>query len=300
MMKRYLLFFGAIMLFSATLLTSCTSDNNPVDLPPSISFVAGSGYVSGNTTVTVSTPFVVKILAEANATSGTKIESVQITRIISNQIVGDTTFSFNDATVTFEVTFMSYSQVGFENIEFKATDKDGQSKTISLQITTEEPAGDPIDSWTERIMGSWSNPTGSSFASINGNVYTLDVAFQNQALIDYMYWWGASTSATIGAPDDANAQLVFNEGNYQLANWTTKNATRFKTTSLSSADFDAVIDATPCISNANGADQTRMNALVPDQVIGFITVTGKYGLIRVKSIVTGSDGTITIDVKVQK
>lgn len=300
MMKKYLLIFGAIMLFSAALLTSCTSDNPTVDLPPSISFVTGAGYISGNATVVVSTPFVVKILAEANVTSGTKIESVGITRIINNQIVGDTSFAFNDATVTLEITFMSYSVVGVENIEFKATDKDGQSKTISLQITTEEPAGDPIDSWTERLLGSWNNPTGSSFASINGEVYTIDIAFANQSIIDYMYWWGASTSATIGAPDDENAQLVFNEGDYRLENWTTKNATRFKTTMLTSADFDAVTDATPCIDNATGADQKRIGALVPNQVIAFITVTGKHGLIRVKSNVTGSDGTITIDVKVQK
>jgi hypothetical protein len=298
-MKRYLLFFGAIMLFSAILLNSCTSDNT-TDLPPSISFVAGAGYVSGNATVVVSTPFVVKILAEANATSGSKIASVGITRIINNQTVGDTTFSFNDATVSFQITFMSYSVVGVENIEFKATDKDGQSKMISLQVTTEEPAGDPIDSWTEKLLGSWNNPTGSSFASINGEVYTIDVAFANQSIIDYMYWWGTQTSATIGAPNDANAQLVFNEGDYKLLNWTTKNATKFKTTTLTSADFDAVTDATPCISNATGADQTRIGALVPNQVIAFITVTGKHGLIRVKSNVTGSDGTITIDVKVQK
>jgi hypothetical protein len=300
-MKKILLFLAAIVISSATLLTSCSSDTTTVDLPPSISFVAGAGYISGNANVDVSTPFVVKILAEANATSGTKIESVKITRIISNQIVGDTTFSFNDATVTFEVTFMSYSVAGVENIEFKATDKDGQSKTISLQITTVEPAGDPINSWEMRILGSWNNLTiGSSFASINGNVYMLNEAFANQTLIDFIYWWGASTSATIGAPNDANAALVFNTGQYALSNWTTLNATQFKTTTLTSAQFDAVTDATPCIDNATGANQTRIGTLAVDQVIAFISVGGKHGLIRVKAITDGSAGDITIDVKVQQ
>jgi hypothetical protein len=301
MMKRYLLFFGAIMLFSATLLTSCSSDNPTADLPPSIGFVTEAGYISSNATVLVSTPFKVKVSAQANATSGSKIESIRITRLINNQTVGDTTFSFNEAAVIFEVTFMSYSVVGVENIEFKATDKDGQSKTASLQITTEEPAGDPIDSWEMRILGSWNNLTvGSSFASINGNVYMLDQAFANQALIDFIYWWGASTSATIGAPNDANAAQVFNTGAYALSNWTTLNATQFKTTTLTSADFDAVTDAAPCISNATGADQTRIGTLAVDQVIAFISVGGKHGLIRVKAITDGSAGDITIDVKVQQ
>lgn len=299
-MKKYLVIFGAIMLFSGTLLTSCTTDTTE-DLPPTISFVAGAGYISDDATVVVNTPFVVKILAEANTTSNTKIESVSITRIFNNQIVGDTSFAFNDATVTFEITFMSYPEVGVENIEFKATDKDGQSKTISLQITTEEAAGDPINSWEMRILGSWNNLTiGSSFASINGNVYMLDQAFINQPLIDFIYWWGASTDATIGAPNDGNAALVFNEGSFALSNWTTLNATQFKTTTLTSTEFDAVTDATPCIDNATGADKTRIEDLIVDQVIAFISVGGKHGLIRVKAINTGSAGDITIDVKVQQ
>jgi hypothetical protein len=35
-------------------------------------------------------------------------------------------------------------------------------------------------------------------------------------------------------------------------------------------------------------------------VIAFKTVTNKYGLIKVKEIVPNSDGTLTMDVKVQK
>lgn len=302
MMKKYLLIFGAIVLFSATLLiSSCTSDTTTPVEPPSISFVTGTGLISGNATVNVSTPFVVKILAEANVTSGSKIASVGIRRIINNQTVGDTVFTFNDATVTFEVTFMSYSQAGVENIEFKATDKDGQTASISLQITTQESASGAIDSWTERILGSWNNPTGSSFASINGNVYTLDQAFANQTIIDYMYWWAASTnSATIGAPDDPNAALVFNTGEFKLDNWTTKNATRFKTTTVVSAEFDNIAYASEIIPIATGADQTRLADLTVNQVIAFVTVTNKHGLIRIKSFTAGSDGTMTIDVKVEK
>ena len=144
------MFLGAIMLSSMMLFTACTDDSDPVDLPPSISFVAGAGFISDDETVTVNTPFVVKILAQANATSGAKIQSISITRIFNNQTVGDTSFLFNDATVTFEITFMSYPEAGVENIEFEATDKDGQKDKITLQITTQATAG-PIFSWTEKI-----------------------------------------------------------------------------------------------------------------------------------------------------
>jgi len=299
-MKKVFFVLLAFVITSVTLFTSCTEEEDPVNLPPSISFVSGAGFVSSDATLEVNTPFVVKILAEANVTSGAKIEKINITRIFGNQTVGDTTFTFNDATVTFEVTFMSYPQVGVENIEFEAVDKDNQTKKITLKITTSAAAGGEIDTWTQKILGSYENLTGSSFASVNGMVYTLDQAFANQALVDYMYWWGASTSATIGAPDDANAALVFNEGNYQLANWTTKNPTRFKTTTLTAAAFDAITDDTEIIANATGADQTRIGTLAVDQVIAFKTVTNKYGLIKVKAIEGTAAGTMTMDVKVQK
>jgi hypothetical protein len=299
-MKKVFLFLGAIMLTSGALFTSCTTDNT-VDTPPTVSFVAGAGFISDDATLTVNTPFEVKILAEANVTSGSKISSLKVTRVFGLQS-SDTTYSgFNDATLTMTISFPGVSQTGDENIEFKVTDKDGFSSTISLLITWESAAGDPIDTWEMRILGSWNNvDTGSSFASINGNVYKLNEAFANQTLIDFIYWWGQSTSATIGAPNDANAAQVFNTGTYALSNWTTLNATKFKTTTVSTIAFDAITDATDCIDIATGADQTRIGELTPNQVIAFVTVTNKHGLIKVKSIVTGSAGSITIDIKVEQ
>jgi hypothetical protein len=300
-MKRILFFLSAILITSVTLFTSCTEDTDPVDLPPTVNFVADAGYISNDATLTVGMPFAVKVLAQANVTSGSKIQSIKITRIVNNQIIWDTTLAFNDATVTLEANFNALNTVGTENIEFKATDKAGQSAKKEIKITTTNVSGGAINSWEMRILGSWNNLTvGSSFASINGNVYMLDQAFANQNLIDFIYWWGQTTAATIGAPNDPNAALVFNTGAYALSNWTTRNATKFKPTTLTSAQFDAVTDATPCIDNATGADGTRLGALAVDQVFAFISVTGKHGLIRVKNITEGSAGQITIDVKVQQ
>jgi hypothetical protein len=299
MMKKYLLFFGAIVLFSATLfISSCTSDNTTADLPPTIEFVAGSGYISGDATLTVDSPFSVKVLAESNVTSGTKLESMKITRIF-NLSTWDTTLTFSETTYTLISSFIARSTAGVEKIEFKVTDKDGQSATTSLQITT-ELGTTPINSFPMKILGSYDSQTGSSFASIDGSVYTLAEAFAHQASVDFLYWWGGSTSATIGAPDDPNANLVFTGAN-GLPNWTTKNATRFVLTTLTVAEFDAINDGNVLATEAAGATTlTRMGQLVVDNVFGFKTQTGKYGLIKVTNINEGAAGDITIDVKVQQ
>jgi hypothetical protein len=302
-MKRVFFFLTAIVLTSVTLFTSCSEDTNPVDLPPTISFVAGAGFISANATLEVNTPFTVKILMQSNTTSGAKLQGLNVTRIFNNQTIGDTTFAItsNDASVTTEITFMSYYDPGNETIEFEVADKDGQKAKISLTITTTQPAGGAIDTWTEKILGSWNNATGSSFASVNGNVYTLEEAFNNQSLIDYMYWWAQSTlSATLGSPADTNAAKVFNTGNFKLENWDIKNDTKFKTTTVSAAAFDAMTDDSDIVDIAEGADQTRIGDLAVDQVIAFITVTGKKGLIKVVSFTDGSAGTLTMTVKVQQ
>jgi hypothetical protein len=286
-----------MMLSVSFFFTSCTDDTDPVDLPPSISFVTGANYVSGDATLTVNTPFTVKVLAEANVTSNAKIETMKITRVFDLQS-WDTTLTVNQTTFSLEANFTAAAQAGVERITFEITDKDGQKASIKMDITT-EVAVNPIAyrTFTMKILGSYQSATGSSFASIDGNVYTMAQAFANQAAIDFLYWWGATTSATIGAPDDDNANAVYTGAN-GLPNWTTKNATRFKNTALTAAEFDAISDGAPLITNATGADQTRIGSLAVGNVFAFKTVTNKDGLIKVVAINTGAAGDITIDVKV--
>jgi hypothetical protein len=303
MMKKYLLFFGAIVLFSATIfISSCATDNTTADLPPTIEFVTGTGYISGDATLTVGSPFTIKVLAQANTTSTAKLETLKVSGISNNIVVFDTTYSIPSAgqsTYSAAVSFTAMPTTGVMRIEFKVTDKDGQSATISLQITTESGTT-PINTFTMKILGSYNSSTGSSFASIDGSVYTLAEAFTHQASVDFLYWWGASTSATIGAPDDPNANLVFTGAN-GLPNWTTKNATRFVITTLTVAEFNAITDGNVLADIAAGATTlTRIGQLVSDNVLGFKTQSGKYGLIKVNSINEGAAGDITIDVKVQQ
>ena len=51
---------------------------------------------------------------------------------------------------------------------------------------------------------------------------------------------------------------------------------------------------------ATGVTNTRIINLAAGDILAFITATGKKGMIKVESISGTSDGTITIDVKVQQ
>jgi hypothetical protein len=187
--------------------------------------------------------------------------------------------------------------------ELIVTDKNDLTASGSFTITVEQTGG-PINSWTA-TLGAHQSATGSSFASITGEVYLMDAAKTNSTLIDFLYYYGANNLASLAAPDDADAATVFNSPNNGLATWSIRNSTRFKTTSLSTGDFDAVANDLVIVANATGASNSDENQLAVGNVIAFKTdadKTGgsKMGLIKIVSITTGATGSMQIAVKVQQ
>ena len=98
--------------------------------------------------------------------------------------------------------------------------------------------------------------------------------------------------------------------NIKAENWTKYNSTKFKLSSLSASDFDAINDD---LSFSFGESLTETNVLnlKVGNVVYFKTEAGKLGVFKVKAINVGTtlnkddiqkyqDGSIEIDVKVQK
>ena len=200
------------------------------------------------------------------------------------------------------VNLEALQNVGDYVYELIVTDKNDLTASGSFTITVEQVGG-PIKTWT-KTLGSWSSNTGSSFASITGEVYQITEAKANSALIDFMYYYGATNLATLAAPDDADAATVFT-GNTGVASWSTRNSTKFKTTSMTAAEFDAVADDLLIVSSATGATASTEHPLEVGDVVAFITDPdkadgSKMGLIKVDAIATGAGGTMGIVVKVQE
>lgn len=163
-----------------------------------------------------------------------------------------------------------------------------------------------INSYSAKLLGGQNNLTiGSFFATDSGSVISSTAASASvatQGRIDLVYFYGTSNQASIGAPNDTVVAVAHN-GSTSLPNWTTKNATKFYATSLSASAFTSSnndsliksIDATLYTSSLT-------NMLTVGKVVAFKTAAGKYGLYHVSAIggTTGSDRSITIDVKVQK
>jgi hypothetical protein len=94
-----------------------------------------------------------------------------------------------------------------------------------------------------------------------------------------------------------------------IANWATKNETKFTTTSITANEFDAIVnDAT--IDAISSINETKVIGLAVGNVFAFKTEAGKKGLVKITNITKGLNtqnqqqdfqfGTIEIVVKVQK
>jgi hypothetical protein len=302
-MKNRIFLLFSIMVAMGAIMTSCSNNDTvtPQDVKPSINFIGGTGYISANATVAAGSSVKLGINAFANSTSSAKLVNLTITRVFNNTpvIVLDSTINVSSYSLT--VTTEARSEIGTETWYFKITDKDNQTNEVSLILTTESTAG-PINTFSMKILGSYDNPTGSSFASIDGTVYTLANAKANAAKIDWLYYYGASAAnhATIASPKDSTAAVVFNEPPSNLSSWSVRNNTLFKKVTESidwnSINNDQVIVA----QTASGVTNTYINQLAVNDILAFITASGKKGMIKVETISGTTAGTMKISVKVQQ
>jgi hypothetical protein len=172
-----------------------------------------------------------------------------------------------------------------------------------------------VASWADRILGAQTNAAGSRIASATGDVYTVCDIPENINYIDITY-------ASLGTAAGTGTLL----SNPQRAAEGLKTATDTKPCQDPANPTGATIDVqtgggrntyfAPVTGvNFDTADETALKALtVPtagatasqkivvkaNDVVAFQNSDGKKGLIRVKSLVAGVAGTITLDIKVQR
>ncbi|HNW75274.1 MAG TPA: hypothetical protein PKJ28_00155, partial [Bacteroidales bacterium] len=95
MKKRLSIVFG-LLAAGMLMFTSCSDDSTePGDINPSMTFVGGTGYTSGDVTFTTGTEFTVGINAFSSTESNAKLTNFKVTRVFGNkpEVVLDSTFN---------------------------------------------------------------------------------------------------------------------------------------------------------------------------------------------------------------
>ena len=293
----YLLFAGLIGF------TSCSTDEEtPV---PTIVINTNSlgsdqtgGSASTGTTVTVNlTATAQEEIAKLSATKtvgGT--ETTLPTYPVTSGFTSKTSHTWN-------ATYTVVETSGTVALKFSVEDKKGKISTKTFTVTV----GSDISTWTGKLLAApLANGTSKTFFTTSiGGTHTLSEAKSSASLVDFGYFHGATGLATLAAPSDYLTTA------YDLTDWSVRNATEFRRTTMTAAEFTAASSSTLIGTTFDGGTVstdgsnpaggfTRVNTLSVDQVVAFKTAAGKKGLLHVSAISAGATGSITFTVKVQK
>lgn len=282
---KQLAFF--LLLGSASILTSC-KDDEPVapENKPTITVTADKKTAAPGETV--------KLTIQVGAEKAIKTVNVKVSAGGGTAgTILDSTYASgrNTSTITYDYLVGSSANYAFTAT---VTDRDGVTATGTETITVSGTGATDINLCSGIRLGAQSSTTGSSFSSSNCSVYTVNQAKSNASNVDFLYFYGASNEATLAAPNDEAADDFTT---FDLANWSTRNATKMM--KLSGFDFNAATSAS-ITSAVASASATKVNKLAVGDVVGFMTAGGKSGVARVKSISGGGSGSIVLDVKTTK
>jgi hypothetical protein len=150
------------------------------------------------------------------------------------------------------------------------------------------------------LMGAQeSNNLGGFFSFSSQEVYSAQASQEAQQLIDMVFYYGED-QLTIASPGANIEEGIFPE-NLTPVNWQVRNTTRYIKTSLSEPDFHQVVHDSVMIALYIDADAKRKaKDLAMGDVYVFRNQTGRLGLFLVNAASGTLDGTVNLDVKIQK
>jgi hypothetical protein len=302
-MKKYI----SLFLAGALLIAGCEKKVDPVDTySVNVEYrSSGPKYVTGDVTLNPKD----SIYLDFTITSQTDMSFVEIQR---NGVRLDT-FRLNNLTDK-----RSFSRVKAYMVDSSAGDyvyrvlaRDERAVFIgdggkALKVTVLPD----FNFWSYRILAvpdSVAKTNKCYYSTADGKTYSFTDGAANSAAIDFGYYYDISgtNKHCFYALDAAQAQLNF----YDISTWT-KNATllkkmpssvNFVTGLRSSGSINTLIKNN--MTSGNSSKVTGLTTAGGNNVIGFRTVSGKYGaiLVRFTNQDLPNNGTVMeVDVKVQK
>ena len=260
----------------ATVFTSCKKDDDIVNPEPSIDFKGGANYTATDVTINAGEQILVGFNAAYNVETGEELTNFKLVLTANNvsQTLIDSTLNSESFSTDINITF---PEAASARLEATVTDKAGRTDAVSFNITVEE-AGVKVVKHSNVQLGSWNDDIGSFYSAKENTIFTVPQAFDNQAKVDLIFYKGVQNANTISAPDDADLATI---PSFNIANWTTKNQTRFVLTSMTAAEFDAIGEYYMFTEFEGNAGDSKVINLEDGAVVQFRTQTGAYGLIKV-------------------
>ena len=159
--------------------------------------------------------------------------------------------------------------------------------------------------YTLKIGAQASTDAGPFLNTTNGEIYVRDGAAAKSANIDItLFYSNGSYGYYFVSPSDASIEAIFKAPD-AITTWEHRNSTKLKVIQMTPDEFLAINSAEMIQNLYTSSSEAEVEKLTDKlgvgSIIGFKTVTDKYGIIIVRSFASGSSkGNVTIDMKVEK
>lgn len=294
-MKKWFSYLTILLLVGSAFMVSCSKDEEGGD-GPTLTLKQGANYVSENQTIAGDEDILVGVDGASGDAALTRFKFVAVVNNVPQDVVDST---FNNNTFDWEMQ-LSFSGAGEYVLQFELWDANGAKDTKEITVTV-EVAASPVNRYDNIELGSWNDEIGSFYSTSENLIYTVGQSvgsITTQGKIDFIFFKGTTNENSIASPDDASVQTI---STFRLSEWAAvnKNETRFNTTTMTAAQFDAIGETYQFPAFDTSTQKTIINNLTEGQVIMFKTEQGKLGLIKVFDLYTRGDRA-SIDVIVQQ
>jgi hypothetical protein len=295
-MKKITTFLCLILLAGSVVFTGCNKDDSVV--LPTVLLKSGTSYISANSQAAYGDTLRFGITAKSNGSDAL----VKFTVYANEQKILDSTI--NSQNFVIDITSKK-SILDTEVWKFVITDIAGNEGTNSVTITG---SFGQINTHAAITLGAQNNTTIESFLSYSNSTavkYFQAAAFNHQGDIDMFCFYEYSVDhpnyMTLAAPG-SNISGIFS-GATAPSNYATKNLTFFEKTTLTAAQFDAVSNDAVILASFDpnpSLKRKKASVLSVGDVYAFLLQSGRYGLLKVTAVTGVEDGSLQMDVKIQK
>lgn len=285
----------AILLFSFLLLLSSCEKNDQAELPPSIQLINQTGIISTDTTIAFGDLMTFTIKATGGSTNLTNLYVLRSGTQMDQTRALDTSMNL----LSFEIDKSFTKNLADEEyFTFIIRDKNRLSDSVSVIIHRDSTTDfGPILYIESMVMSAQNLQIPGSFFSIEKGVQNQNQAFQNQEIIDLLYYYYGEDENVIASPG-ANIESGVFVGD--LDDWTTRRTTRFIELDLPAEDFyTAENDSLLVVSYNEGSGKRKAKNLTPGKTFSFKTQDSKFGIFRILEVEGTDAGTIKMDLKIQ-
>lgn len=301
----------------ALTITSCKKDETTTTTPTGTGPTVSLTDSTGTNKVDTNNFFVQSFIKIAvTPVSGTTIDSMKLEISVNGQTLPGSTFEATSADQKNGFTETNplktiISELGLpvnSSVTFTATAKDSKGLTGTSSVTYTVVNDNAVIISKEIELGAQTNTAipykflgiANSFATYTAG--ETGTARLNSGNIDFVYYFGQNDKNAFAAPTNADgAKVIWSS---EISTWARQNATKFKTTTITAAQFDNIATSTKVDDSfasetfATGATE-KVTSIAVGNVYAFQTASGVKGLAKFTAVAADATGSTKVMLIIQ-